>query len=161
MQVTCLSPIVQLLSRVFVGSRISNVPRGRVRTCSGFEPLLWPRIVSQGRAGLASRPTDGVCAEAVRVALTSGRLRKRVAAEFGIGFSTLSRWIQQDRRDPETLTTQSDLQRETSGLRKGEPHAPGAEGCAEKGHGVPRAETQMRFAVVAEHRNEVSETRYP
>jgi len=39
--------------------------------------------------------------EAVRVALTSGLTRKQVAADFGVGFSTLGRWVQQDRENPE------------------------------------------------------------
>jgi|TARA_B100001964_G_C14126051_1_gene550597 transposase len=56
--------------------------------------------------------------EAVRVALTSGLTRKQVAADFGIGFSTLSRWIQLDRRDPEKPAVQSDLERENVELRK-------------------------------------------
>lgn len=47
--------------------------------------------------------------EAVRVALTSGLTRKQVAADFGIGFSTLSRWIQQGRQPIEELSVQSDL----------------------------------------------------
>ena len=47
---------------------------------------------------MVSLPTEECCAEAVRVALTSGLPRKQVAADFGIGFSTLNRWIQQDRR---------------------------------------------------------------
>ena len=50
---------------------------------------------------MASDPTPEFRAEAVRVALTSGLPRKQVAADFGVGFSTLSRWIQQDRRNPE------------------------------------------------------------
>lgn len=48
-------------------------------------------------------------AEAVRVALSVGLTRKQVAADFGVGFSTLSRWIQQDRYNPEKPTGQSDL----------------------------------------------------
>ncbi|EEX08486.1 hypothetical protein SL1157_2900 [Ruegeria lacuscaerulensis ITI-1157] len=41
-----------------------------------------------------------------------------MAADFGIGFSTLSRWIQQDRRNPEKPSVQSDLEREIAELRK-------------------------------------------
>jgi len=41
-----------------------------------------------------------------------------VAADLGIGFSTLSRWIQQDRRNPEKPAAQSDLEREVARLRK-------------------------------------------
>jgi transposase len=67
---------------------------------------------------MASRPTEEFRAEAVRVALTSGLPRKQVASDFGIGFSTLNRWIQQDRRNPEKPTIQSDLEREIAELRK-------------------------------------------
>ena len=56
--------------------------------------------------------------EAVRVALTSSLTRKQVAADFGIGFSTLSKWIQQDRKAPEKPSVQSDLEREIVALRK-------------------------------------------
>lgn len=47
---------------------------------------------------MASNPTPEFRAEVVRVALTSGLPRRQVAVDFGVGFSTLSRWIQQDRR---------------------------------------------------------------
>ena len=67
---------------------------------------------------MASRPTEEFRSEAVRVALTSGLPRKQVAAEFGIGVSTLNRWIQQDRRNPEKPPVQSDLEREIAELRK-------------------------------------------
>ena len=67
---------------------------------------------------MGSRPTEEFRSEAVRVALTSGLPRKQVAADFGIGFSTLNRWIQQDRRNPEKPTVQSDLEREIAELRK-------------------------------------------
>ncbi len=56
--------------------------------------------------------------EAVRVAQTSGLTRRQVAADFGIGFSTLSKWIQQDQKNPEKPTAQSDLEYENARLRK-------------------------------------------
>jgi len=56
--------------------------------------------------------------EAVRVALTSGLTRKQVASDFGIGFSTLSKWVQQDGKNPEKPTSQFDLERENANLRK-------------------------------------------
>ena len=56
--------------------------------------------------------------EAVRIALTSGLTRKQVAADFGIGFSTLSRWVQQDRKTSPEPSAQSDLEREVAMLRK-------------------------------------------
>jgi transposase len=56
--------------------------------------------------------------EAVRVALTSGLTRKQVASDFGIGFSTLSRWVQQDRTTLPEPSVQSDLEREVAMLRK-------------------------------------------
>lgn len=67
---------------------------------------------------MASKPTPEFRAEAVRVAFTSGLPRKQIAADFGIGFSTLSRWIQQDPRNPKKPTGQSDLEREVAELRK-------------------------------------------
>ena len=62
--------------------------------------------------------SSGFRQEAVRAALTSGLTRKQVAADFGVGFSTLSRWIQLDRRNPEKPTAQSDMEREITELRK-------------------------------------------
>lgn len=56
--------------------------------------------------------------EAVRVALTSGLTRKQVAADFGVGFSTLSKWIQQDRKTLPEPSVQSDLEKEITALRK-------------------------------------------
>jgi transposase len=56
--------------------------------------------------------------EAVRVALTSGLTRKQGASDFGIGFSTLSRWVRQDRTTLPEPSAQSDLEREVAMLRK-------------------------------------------
>jgi transposase len=46
---------------------------------------------------MASRHGTEFRREAVRLALTSGLTRKQIAADLGIGFSTLSKWVQQDR----------------------------------------------------------------
>mgnify|MGYP000195970615 CR=1 FL=1 len=46
---------------------------------------------------MASQHTAEFRQEAVRVALTSGLSRKQVATDFGVGFSTLCRWIQMER----------------------------------------------------------------
>lgn len=67
---------------------------------------------------MASRHGAEFRAEAVRIALTSGLSRKQVARDLGVGFSTLNRWIQQDRRDPEKPSTQSDLEKEIAELRR-------------------------------------------
>lgn len=67
---------------------------------------------------MAFRPSEEFRAEAVRLALTSGLPRKQVAADLGIGFSTLNRLIQQDRRNPEKPSTQSDLEHEIAELRR-------------------------------------------
>ena len=50
---------------------------------------------------MGPRPTPEFGAEAARVALTIGLRCEQVAADFGIGFLTLSGWIPQDRRNPE------------------------------------------------------------
>ena len=45
--------------------------------------------------------------EAVRIALTSGQKRRQVAADLGIGFSTLAKWIQ--RSQPSDLPPKADI----------------------------------------------------
>ena len=56
--------------------------------------------------------------EAVRIALTSGQPRRQVAADLGVGFSTLAKWIQKSR--PGDLPPQADidLAKENERLRK-------------------------------------------
>ena len=46
---------------------------------------------------MGNKPTAEFRQEVVRVSLTSGLSRKQVASDFGIGFSTLSRWIKEER----------------------------------------------------------------
>ncbi len=67
---------------------------------------------------MAQKPNPEFRAEAVRAALTSGLPRKQVVADFGVGFSTLSRWIQQDRRNPEKPAAQFGLERKVAELQK-------------------------------------------
>ena len=52
------------------------------------------------------------------VALTSGLSRKQVASDFGIGFSTLRRWIKEERDTVSTPEPQIDLIHENERLRK-------------------------------------------
>ncbi|MBO6777877.1 MAG: IS3 family transposase [Marinibacterium sp.] len=100
---------------------------------------------------MALKPTREFRAEAVRVALTSGLPRKQVAADFGVGFSTLSRWIQQDRRNPEKPTAQSDLEREIAELRKENRMLREEREVLKKGHPVLCGAKQMRFAFIAKN----------
>ena len=55
--------------------------------------------------------------EAVRIALTSGLPRARVAADLGVGKSTLGKWIAQYRPTDLISAPQADLARENERLR--------------------------------------------
>ncbi len=55
--------------------------------------------------------------EAVRIALTSGLSRTRVAADLGVGKSTLVKWISQYRPADMTSAPQADLALENERLR--------------------------------------------
>lgn len=56
--------------------------------------------------------------EAVRIALSSGLPRGRVAADLGIGKSTLSKWIADYRPSDMTCPPQTDLAKENEHLRR-------------------------------------------
>ena len=47
--------------------------------------------------GNGNRPTPEFRREAVRLALTRGRTRRKIAEDLGIGLSTLTRWLSQER----------------------------------------------------------------
>lgn len=55
--------------------------------------------------------------EAVRIALTSGLPRDRVASDLGIGKSTLGKWLAQYRPSDLVAAPQADLARENERLR--------------------------------------------
>jgi len=67
---------------------------------------------------MAHRHNDEFKREAVRIALTSGLTRKQVAADLGIGFSTLSKWIQHSRNDGTIPAAEHDLVKEVERLRR-------------------------------------------
>jgi transposase len=55
--------------------------------------------------------------EAVRIALTSGLPRERIASDLGVGKSTLGKWVSQHRPSDLTAAPQADLARENERLR--------------------------------------------
>jgi transposase len=55
--------------------------------------------------------------EAVRIALTSGLARDRIAADLGVGKSTLGKWLWQHRPTDLVPAPQKDLARENERLR--------------------------------------------
>ena len=67
---------------------------------------------------MAHRHSDEFRQEAVRIALTSGLTRRQVASDLGVGFSTLSKWIQHSRNDETISVPDQDLFKEVKRLRK-------------------------------------------
>ena len=67
---------------------------------------------------MGSKVTVEFKQEVVRVALTSGLTRRQVASDFKIGFSTLSRWIREERDDVVKSEPRTDLVQENERLRK-------------------------------------------
>jgi transposase len=55
--------------------------------------------------------------EAVRIALTSGLPRGRVASDLGVGKSTLNKWVSHCRPSDLVAAPQADLARENERLR--------------------------------------------
>ena len=56
--------------------------------------------------------------EAVRIALTSGLSRRRVASDLGVGLSTLGKWVSQYRPSDLVAAPQADLIKERDILKK-------------------------------------------
>lgn len=56
-----------------------------------------------------NRPTPDFRREAVRLALTSGRTRREIAEDLGIGLSMLTRWLSQQRSVGEPTDAPVDL----------------------------------------------------
>ena len=62
--------------------------------------------------GNGNRPTAEFRREAVRLALTSGRRRREIAEDLGIGLSTLTRWLSRERDTGEPVEASVDLHAE-------------------------------------------------
>ncbi len=71
--------------------------------------------------GNGNRPTPEFRREAVRLALTSGRTRREIAADLGIGLSTLTRWLSHNRDASEPSEASLDVHAELKRLRRGNP----------------------------------------
>jgi len=67
---------------------------------------------------MASRRSEEFRHEAVRLALTSGLTRTQIAADLGVGLSTLSKWVQKHRHDDLMSGPHDDLEKENARLRK-------------------------------------------
>ncbi len=68
--------------------------------------------------GNGNRPTSEFRREAVRLALTSGRTRREIAEDPGIGLSMLTRWLGQVRGVSEPSEAAVDLHAEMKRLRR-------------------------------------------
>ena len=86
--------------------------------------------------------------EAVRIALTSGLPRRRVAADLGIGLSTLGKWVSQHRPLELTAQPQADLAKENEQLRLENRVLKEERDILKKGHAVLREPKAVKFAFV-------------
>ena len=68
--------------------------------------------------GHGNRPTREFRREAVRLALTSGRTRREIAEDLGIGLSTLTRWLSHERDASEPNDAPVDVHAELKRLRR-------------------------------------------
>ncbi|WP_368981922.1 MULTISPECIES: transposase [Rhodobacterales] len=70
--------------------------------------------------GNGNRPTPEFRREAVTLELTSGRTRREIAEDLGIGLSTLTRWVRQDRDAEEPAEDPADLRGRAEAAAQGE-----------------------------------------
>lgn len=67
---------------------------------------------------MATRYTDEVRRDAVRIATTSGLTRPQVSSDLGVGLSTLNKWGQKHQHDDLMSGPHEDAERENAHLRK-------------------------------------------
>ncbi|NVN38520.1 IS3 family transposase [Komagataeibacter swingsii] len=98
--------------------------------------------------------TEDFKREAVRIALSSGLSRTRIAADLGIGKSTLGKWIVEYRPTGPTSEPQGDLARENERLRLENRILREEREIPKKSYPVLREPKAMRFAFIHGHRHE-------
>ena len=86
--------------------------------------------------------------EAVRIALSSGLSRQRVASDLGVDLSTLGKWVAQYRPSDLVAAPQADLARENERLRLENRVLKEKRDILKKGHAVLREPAAVRFAFV-------------
>jgi len=75
-------------------------------------------ILPTRRIIMGHRHSEEFRREAVRIAQTSGLTRKQIASDLGIGFSTLSNWVQSMKQNELSSAPQEDLAKENERLRR-------------------------------------------
>jgi transposase len=107
---------LNLLDLKLLGERVMSV-RHRPWTCPEKveSTNLGTRRCSMGNG---NRPTPEFRREAVRLALTSGRTRREIAEDLGIGLSTLTRWLREERDASEPSEAPVDVHAELKRLRR-------------------------------------------
>lgn len=68
--------------------------------------------------GNGNRPTPEFWREAVRLVLTSGRTRREITEDLGIGLSTLTQWLSRERDAGEPAEASVNLHAELKRLRR-------------------------------------------
>ena len=68
--------------------------------------------------GNGNRPPPEFRGEAVRLVLSSGRTRREIAEDLGIGLSTLTRWLREERDASEPSEAPVDVHAELKRLRR-------------------------------------------
>ena len=67
---------------------------------------------------MAIRYTDEFRRDAVRIAISSGLTRPKVASDLGVGLSTLNKWVQKHQHDDLMSGPHEDVEKENTRLRK-------------------------------------------
>ena len=67
---------------------------------------------------MAKKHTEEFRRDAVRMALTSGLTRPQLSFDFGVGVSTLNKWVQKHQHDDLMLGPHEEVGKENTRLRK-------------------------------------------